>query len=469
MRETAGLQKMSAPVRRMWPNVRMIPCECIKAIRMASMVAATLLTARIPIPVLALMLAAAAVDVQAQQAGTRLDVQQRELQRLRGQIEQAQQTRDKLREEQRALQEELARISRDLVALAAKAQALEQQAAAAEQRIAQLEHQRGAVLARLTANRAATARLLAALQRLRRDPPPPFVSNPDDVLAAVRGALGMSKVLPSMDAQARALRDDLQRLDRLENKLREERAAHAQNLARLRETSGRLQGMLQLKRELLGRTRQRLDDQQRRLARLMKQATTLGDLLQALRHEQERQRKAQEAEKTRRLARREPPSPPLAPALKPWRTKPFAQLKGRLNWPAQGRRLVAFGQKTKLAGTSRGLYLATRAGAVVISPADAKVEMAGPFRSFGNLVILDVGDGYLIVMMGLGELSVRSGEKVRAGEPIGRMGARPAPGTVVDDSIARTQPVLYMELRKGRKPLDPSRWFAGGRRQASRN
>ncbi len=429
------------------------------------------------ITVLCIGLVAPLPQVQAQE-GAR-PAQQRELERLRQRIEQARGERQRLREEQQALQQEAARISRDLVRLAAKAQALEQRVEKAQRRIRLLQERRGELRARLARNRAAIARLLAALQRLRRDPPPPFVTRPDDMLSAVRGALVMGAVLPRMNERAQRLRDDLERLSRLDRQLRQEREEHRKSLSALRQTTASLQGMLKLKRELLSRTRQRLAAQDERLRRLLKQAATLNELVRAVEKERQRQSPTPpqaeaaatppKAEETGRATAGKGGGKPgrslarLAPA------PPFPSLRGRLPWPAQGRKVADFGQRTKLLGTATGLYLSTLPRAVITAPARARVLLAGNFRGYGKLVILDVGQGYRILLAGLASVSVHAGETVRAGEPVGRMGEHPAPSTITDEGVARTRPILYMELRKGRKLLDPSGWFIRGRRQARRN
>ncbi len=402
--------------------------------------------------------------------------QQRELQHLRQRIEQTRQERERLKREQQALRQEAQRISTDLVRLAAQAQALEQRIADAGERIASLQKQRGLVLARLNANRAMTTRLLAALQRLRRDPPPPFVTRPDDVLSAVRGALAMGAVLPRLDERAQRLRADLRKLARLQRQLRAERAERQHNLDALRETSSRLQGMLKLKHDLLGRTRQQLAAQEQRLNHLLKQARTLNELLRAVEQQQASVASQTPREKTPRektSPEKTPPEKRSASLAPPVERQPlpraFDQLRGRLPWPVQGRKLAGYGEDSRLLGRLKGLYLATLPQAVVTAPARARVLLAGHFRGYGKLVILNVGQGYRILLAGLRDVSVRPGEDVRAGEPLGRMGEHPAPSTIITEDVAGKRPILYMELRKGKKLLDPSGWLIGGRRQARRN
>lgn len=398
--------------------------------------------------VLLLALAAAAP------AWAQENTHQRQLRELQQRIEQEKRKQERLRQERQALEREMARIKRELAEKAGEVQALEQEITALGVRLRRLEAQHGELLAQLAKNRAGTVRLLAALQRLRSDPPPPFVTRPDDVLKALRSALAMRAVLPSMRRRARALRKRLERLARVRKELEKTQVKKRARQEQLRTALERMNGLLRLKADLLERTTTRMREQERRLSGLLEQARGVEELLRSL-EEERRRRKNRAGEPERK-----------PPAMRRRPSRPFTLLKGRLPWPAQGKTLVSFGRKTTLAGTSRGLYLATRPGALVTAPADARVEVAGPFRSYGKLVILDMGGGYRILLAGLDKTMVRSGETVQAGEPLGRMGGHAQPATVVDERIDATRPILYMELRNRGKVIDPARWLAGLREKA---
>ena len=108
----------------------------------------------------------------------------------------------------------------------------------------------------------------------------------------------------------------------------------------------------------------------------------------------------------------------------------------------------------------------TRPGASVIAPADGRVEVARKFRSYGQLLILNAGQGYRILLAGLGRTSVLAGQFVRAGEPLGEMGSSPAPATVPSAGVARDNPILYMELRKHGRPVNATLWWPVTRQEA---
>jgi len=106
-----------------------------------------------------------------------------------------------------------------------------------------------------------------------------------------------------------------------------------------------------------------------------------------------------------------------------------------------------------------GDMVATQSGAIVTAPADGNVLYAGPFRSYGQLLILNAGDGYHVVLAGMSRISVASGQSVLAGEPVGAMGEARVASTSASKNVNAT-PELYVEFRKDGKPVDPTPWWA---------
>jgi septal ring factor EnvC (AmiA/AmiB activator) len=143
----------------------------------------------------------------------------------------------------------------------------------------------------------------------------------------------------------------------------------------------------------------------------------------------------------------------LAPALA------FDRTQGLLPLPAAGEILRSFGQDDGVGGTHRGLTLGTRGGAAVTAPADGWVVYAGPFRSYGQLVIVNVGGGYHLLLAGMERITVTPGQFVLAGEPLAQMGQRNiSPATAIE--IGSDRPVLYVEFRKDGQTIDSTPWWA---------
>ena len=98
--------------------------------------------------------------------------------------------------------------------------------------------------------------------------------------------------------------------------------------------------------------------------------------------------------------------------------------------------------------TSKGIVYKTRPKAQVIAPYDGTVIFSGPFKGYGNLIIVEHGDGYLSLLAGLGDIDCELGQMLLTGEPV---------GTMPDTAGAK----LYVEIRKDRQPINPAPWIAG--------
>ena len=91
------------------------------------------------------------------------------------------------------------------------------------------------------------------------------------------------------------------------------------------------------------------------------------------------------------------------------------------------------------------MTIKARAGAHVIAPFDGTVLFAGPFKNYGQLLIIDNGNNYLTLLAGMERIDTNVGQEVLAGEPIGQM--------------KESNPDLYIEIRKDGQPVDPAPWF----------
>ncbi|MBE7211556.1 MAG: peptidoglycan DD-metalloendopeptidase family protein, partial [Gluconacetobacter diazotrophicus] len=140
------------------------------------------------------------------------------------------------------------------------------------------------------------------------------------------------------------------------------------------------------------------------------------------------------ARRARTAAARAAPPPPAGPGL--WAGS------GGAAAPVPGRVSVAYGSGTE-AGPATGTTYASPAGAPVAAPCSGRVEFSGPFRSFGNMLILDCGGGYRFVLAGMDRIDARVGQVVSRRTPVGSSGGGG----------------LYVQLRRGDAPVDPGRFL----------
>ncbi|MBC7586381.1 MAG: peptidoglycan DD-metalloendopeptidase family protein, partial [Tardiphaga sp.] len=136
----------------------------------------------------------------------------------------------------------------------------------------------------------------------------------------------------------------------------------------------------------------------------------------------------------------------------------FASAKGMFALPVNGIRIRDFGGSDGVGGVEKGISLAARAGAQVTTPCDGWVVYSGPFRSYGQLLILNAGGGYHVLIAGMERISVNIGQFVLTGEPVAVMGSTSRVASVL--AANASQPVLYIEFRKDGTPIDSGPWWA---------
>jgi murein hydrolase activator len=143
----------------------------------------------------------------------------------------------------------------------------------------------------------------------------------------------------------------------------------------------------------------------------------------------------------------------------------FPQARGKLPLPVTGT-LLRRPDEADVAGVRRpGMTLATRPRALVTSPWGATIRYRGPLLDYGNVIMLEPGAGYLLVLAGLETVYGNVGDVIAAGDPLGLMGgAEPEAAEFLvgaaDGTGVRDTETLYLELRQGADPVDPTAWFA---------
>ncbi|WP_131829917.1 murein hydrolase activator EnvC family protein [Consotaella salsifontis] len=411
----------------------------------------------------------------------------------------------KLDEEVAALAEDREKIRTAIIDAAAAQQQASARIGESEQRIGELAGQEASLKSSLLERRGLLAEVLAALERMGRAPPPALLVKPDDALGSVRSAILLGAVVPSIRTETQKLADDLSKLASVRQDMEVERQRFVAALTRQREEEARLKKLSEEKERLEAESRDRLGNANRRAQDLAAKATSLNELIASLdadlkktraaedaarQRAEEARLKAEEEQKRREAAEKaagsdtndarpepsaegEEPSYDIASLRRDMMridepAAPFSTLKGRLSAPVTGGLRSRFGAEDSMGRPASGETYAAAPGALVTAPADASVLYAGAFRSYGQLLILDAGDGYHIVLAGLDEIDVDVGQFVLTGEPVGAMGAKRLASAASDGFDAAT-PSLYVEFRKDGNPVDPSPWWTAGPSGRTRN
>jgi murein hydrolase activator len=388
-----------------------------------------------------------------------LQQRDQELDAVRAQQRQAADNQAKLKLQIETLSEDRRTLNQQLIESAARVRDVEAKIDTMQARLQSLDQREQVFQKSLDDRRSVIIEILAALQRISRQPPPALLVQPDDALKALRTAITLGAVLPDMRAEADAIASDLADLSRVSKEIETEHAKLSQNLDQLANEQLRLNMLIDARQKNQAAAEQALAGEQQRAADLAHQADNLTDLIAKL--EASVAPGARAAQDANRAIEQDATQPDLAALSDPGRMAPavaFADTRGQLRLPVNGVLIRSFGGPNGFGGTQKGISIAAHQGAEITSPCDGWVVYAGPFRSYGQLLILNAGGGYHVLLSGMERISVDLGQFVLTGEPVGVMGGQAQASAAV--ATGSKQPVLYVEFRKDGSPIDPSPWWA---------
>ena len=396
---------------------------------------------------------------------------QNELRSVESDLRATEERRRTLEVEAEAIRTDRARLNGALIETSAKMRQAEARMAEIEKRLDVAGASEEAIRRSLASRRELLAEILATLQRMGRRAPPAVLASPEDVLRAVRASMLLGAVLPEMRGEAQALAANLNDLVTLRRGIAQEK----EQLAREAQTFGRegerLAALVDARQGALKEAEQKLGEQRQRSLDLARQASDLKDLIarseveiSAAGRAAEEARTAEDATRKAGEAAQAKGQPRVAvlPFSDPSRLAPkiaFADTKGLLPLPVSGKILKTFGSADGLGSAEKGLSLATRPAAPVAAPSDGWVAFSGPYRTYGQLLIINAGGGYYVVLAGMERISVEVGQFVLAGEPVATMGDGSA-RTASALALGAAQPILYVEFRKDGAAIDPGPWWA---------
>jgi septal ring factor EnvC (AmiA/AmiB activator) len=385
----------------------------------------------------------------------------RDLGAIRAEQRQSAEAARKLEEEIDAIGEDRRKLNQSLIEAATRIRAVEEKIAATQARLKPLDGQEQALRASLESRRDVMAEVLAALQRMGRRPPPAVLVKAEDALESVRMALMLGAVLPDMREKADAIVSDLTALARVRQEIVGERESLTTALAAQAEDRARVTALIARRQRQQGEAEKSLEAERQRAVDLALKANNLKELIAKLEQGLDPATRA-----ARSAALGEDGKVNLAALSDPGRLNPavpFISSRGTLKFPVNGTKMREFGAPDGMGGAERGVSLLTRAGAQVTAPCDGWVVYAAPYRSYGQLLILNVGGGYHVLLAGMERTTVEVGQFVLTGEPVAIMGsgAQVASTSVAGANVTGIgQPMLYIEFRKDGTPVDPAPWWA---------
>lgn len=351
----------------------------------------------------------------AQQRTRALTMQeQEELERLSAEVRANTRKRDATRQTARQIGREVEDLKQRIIDISRRQGTSETRSAVFRARLETLNLQEADITRKLTAMRAKEARLLSALQIYTRNPPPAIFISTRRANDAVVAAIIMREITPELQKRTQAL------------------AAQNAELVRLRRQAA-------LQNESLFVAESDVSRQRSEIEALISQKLALED--QLLSQADKLEAHAEELKVREKRMRGDLPLRGLLGIGE--------KDSNQLQQPVVGEKVSDFGQvlggQTEGGRAERGVRFAAQPGAQVTAPVEGEVEFAGPVESYGQVVILNAGNNYHVVLTGIGRVFVDKGQTLRRHEPIGRM-----------PNLSERKVALYMELRHGETPVNPA-------------
>ena len=393
-------------------------------------------------------------------------------------LQNTQAERNRLQHEGDTVAHELDRAQRAKVALAKDIQDQEYSILLLENSITSLEAEVDRHTAALARRDKQMGQALLALERLALHPGDALTLTPLTPDDAVRAAILLRAAVPQIATSTAALQTELAGVYRRRAEIVAQREQVAAAAAVLVDKRAKLNALIEVKAARQSSVTAQNTAAETRMADLTRQAEDLRALFAKL--AEDKARRQEDARQTRQTAKSiakgaapehdrvadQPPPPETAPKKEPTAPgasgnavadadmasdassgRPFSKARGTLPFPAVGRLVTRYGQSANGGQLTKGITIATRTGATVVSPYDGVVAFAGPFRGYGELVIVEHSEGYHTLMAGMARIDTAVGARVLAGEPVAVM---------ADEG----EPSLYVELRRDGQPINPLPWLA---------
>lgn len=360
---------------------------------------------------------------------------QDDLRQIELKIKQEQQAVENSGRKAAELSDEVKNVQNQMVRLARSVQEKEDVLTELEQKQAETLIREKELEKKLQLTNRQMVQLMSGLQTLALRPKELVLMRPTTPLETFRSWDIIGYALPVVKGTNRQTRSDIAELSQVRADLQEQIVRIKSTRLQLSEQSNQMDRLLQQKSILQAQYQVSQEQSQKRVKVLGEQARDLKELLERIEREQ------QEKERAKAQVR-------MAQGLSP-HSDIFAGAKGRLPYPIHGVVTERFGTELVGGGHAKGIRLVGRSKAQVISPFDGTVLFSGPFKSYGDLVIIDHGDNYLSLLAGMDQIFTTTGQEVLAGEPIGY--------------VKSDKPELYIEIRKDGQALDPLPWFVANR------
>jgi septal ring factor EnvC (AmiA/AmiB activator) len=320
-----------------------------------------------------------------------------------------------------ALNSEVDGLKSKLVGTATSLRNTEEKISDSEEKLKSLRQKKTAYTALLYKSEASLGSMVTAAGRYKRTSTPDLLlqSTPID---AARAALVMKSMIPALNLQSDALKEQLSQINAVETAILQQESVQSQELNKINKQKSDLAALLQKRQTLYAETESARKNQEEAVNKLAKQAKNLEDL----------------------VARIQPKT----------KTTSSYHLPANTLLPVHGIIRTGFGETDGLGAKSKGITFGARGGATVITPLAGKVKFAGPFQKYKQILIIEHQGGYHSLIAGLDRIDTVVGASLSAGEPVGTAGS------------ATPEALVYYELRQNGEPVNPQKMLVAQHKQS---
>ena len=358
---------------------------------------------------------------------------EKELKQLQSQIKTEQKNHQMLKQKAQSMENEIAKVQKQLVRAGEDVQDFEEVLSKLEASYAQLKKEYNAVKKQLRISEAQTVELSDGMLKKALFPPELMLMSDSTIVDYVRSSLLLKEAQTPLVSKKKNLLESLNKIASLQAAIKAKAAQIRVSAQRLEEQQKNMEKLMQQKQVLRAHFETESLSAKKKAEELGRKAKDIQDLLTRLADE----RKKTQAQQSKVASAKRPSSELLGH---------IGNYKGQLRLPARGTLIQKYGAKTEGGARSKGIVLQPRLGAQIVEPFDGVVLFAGPFKSYGNVLIVEHGDGFHSVLAGMDTIDVVVGQNVLMGEPV---------GTRSTTALQK----LYIELRSKGQPIDPTDWF----------
>lgn len=353
---------------------------------------------------------------------------------LRAKLAEQKQDQTRIEGQMKQAQRDMDQTKNDLVTVTRSAHENEKELQGLEAKIDSLLREESDVNKILAEDYGSMGNLVLALARMRRMPPELLIARPGAPLQTAQTATLLGSILPALNKQAETLGEHLTELRQIRLSLENDRAKAKSTKDTLSKKYSDISALVTKRTALYKRLNTDYRQTAAEIEKISRQASDMQDLMNRL-SQREAERRRNGEDRTAQPRRQHAWSMPRA---------------GNPQLPVPGVILTGYGQHDAIGAVSEGVTIRARPQALVVAPMGGVVKFSGPFKNYGQLIILEHRDGFVSLIAGLEKVDASVGEDLDAGEPVGKL---PSASSRGDD------PALYYELRYEGRPVNPSGKF----------